>query len=409
MDDSSVTLSSSVNTPTSFIQRLRQSAAKPVSKSSSVNSKLSSSSSSTQNSFTSSSLKLSNQVNSIANETLSSASTSNQSYTIPQYRLVQLEKILSSENVDLKALRQLCWNGIPPQYRTISWQLMLGYMPTNKSRRDAAITRKRKEYADAVTMYFNVSDSDRTTQEGEIHRQILVDLPRTSPHTPLYQQAPIQRCMERILYIWSVRHPASGYVQGLDDLLTPLIYICLAPYVKDADVLRCDVASISPSILTDVEADTYWCLTKLLDSIQDHYTFSQPGLQRMVLRLEDLIHRLDNDLHSHIIEQGVQYIQFSFRWMNCLLLRELPLRTILRVWDTYLAEDQGGFENFHVYVCVVVMKTFQEKLITMDFQELLMFLQDIPTSSWTESDVEPILSQAYILSTLFENSPNHLY
>lgn len=37
-----------------------------------------------------------------------------------------------------------------------------------------------------------------------------------------------------------------------------------------------------------------------------------------------------------------------------------------------------------------------------------MFLQDLPTVDWTEDAVEPILSQAYILSTLFENSPSHL-
>jgi hypothetical protein len=51
--------------------------------------------------------------------------------------------------------------------------------------------------------------------------------------------------------------------------------------------------------------------------------------------------------------------------MNCLLLRELPLRAILRLWDTYLSEDIGGFENFHVYVCAVLLKTYKEKLMTM--------------------------------------------
>jgi len=109
------------------------------------------------------------------------------------------------------ALRKVSWNGVPIQYRTMVWQLLLGYMPTNKSRRDATLARKRKEYTDSIPMYFDVSESDRTTQEGETLRQILVDLPRTSPDTPFFQQEPVQRSMERILYIWSIRHPASGY------------------------------------------------------------------------------------------------------------------------------------------------------------------------------------------------------
>lgn len=192
------------------------------------------------------------------------------------YRITQFELILGAENVDLVALRKLSWNGVPSYFRSIVWQMLLGYLPTNKSRREQAITRKRKEYQDSIPTYFNASESDRTTQEGETRRQILVDLPRTCPDTPFFQQEPIQRAMERILYIWSIRHPASGYVQGINDLLTPLLFMCMSPFV--ADVLRIDVATLEPKVLMDVEADSYWCLSKLLDNIQDHYTFSQPGI-----------------------------------------------------------------------------------------------------------------------------------
>ena len=94
--------------------------------------------------------------------------------------------------------------------------------------------------------------------------------------------------------------------------------------------------------------------------------------------------------------------------MNCLLLRELPLRAIIRVWDTYLSEESGGFESFHVYVCAVVLKTYKDKLMPLDFQGILMFLQDMPTEEWNETDVECILSQAYILSHVFDGSPSHL-
>jgi hypothetical protein len=80
----------------------------------------------------------------------------------------------------------------------------------------------------------------------------------------------------------------------------------------------------------------------------------------------------------------------------------------MRIWDTYLSEETGGFENFHVYVCAVLLKTYKEKLMAMEFQDILMFLQELPTSSWAEEDVEPILSQAFILSTLFDGSPSHL-
>lgn len=128
----------------------------------------------------------------------------------------------------------------------------------------------------------------------------------------------------------------------------------------------------------------------------------------MILRLEDLIHRIDLELFDHFQKEDLHFMQFSFRWMNCALIRELPLKSIIRLWDTYFAEDKAGFENFHVYVCAVLLKTFRDQLLKLSFQDLIMFLQDPPTSDWGENEVEPILSQAYILSTLFDNSPSHL-
>ena len=128
----------------------------------------------------------------------------------PIYRIVQFDKILQATTVDIKALRKLSWNGVPSDYRTDVWQMLLGYLPINKERRESAIIRKRKEFQDSIPLYYSISEADRTTQEGELLRQILVDLPRTCPNTPFFHQEPIQKAMERILYIWAIRHPASG-------------------------------------------------------------------------------------------------------------------------------------------------------------------------------------------------------
>jgi hypothetical protein len=117
----------------------------------------------------------------------------------------------------------------------------------------------------------------------------------------------------------------------------------------------------------------YWCLTSILAGIQDHYTADQPGVQRMVMRLEELVKRIDGDLCEHFQEVGIQFMQFAFKWMNCLLLREFNLRCVIRLWDTYISED--GFENFHVYVCVAFLCQFSSQLQEMSFDELFHFMQ----------------------------------
>lgn len=39
----------------------------------------------------------------------------------------------------------------------------------------------------------------------------------------------------------------------------------------------------------------------------------------------------------------MEYLQFAFRWMNNLLMRELPLRCTIRLWDTYQVRRPAAF------------------------------------------------------------------
>lgn len=41
-------------------------------------------------------------------------------------------------------------------------------------------------------------------------------------------------------------------------------------------------------------------------------------------------------------------------------------------------------------------------------QEIMMFLQALPTKSWTEKDIELLLSEAFIWQSLFRGSSAHL-
>lgn len=35
-----------------------------------------------------------------------------------------------------------------------------------------------------------------------------------------------------MLYVWHMRHPASGYVQGINDVVTPFIVVFLSEYIE---------------------------------------------------------------------------------------------------------------------------------------------------------------------------------
>lgn len=317
-------------------------------------------------------------------------------------RFNRFKKVIQDPNVNLVTLKKMAWNGIPYELRPISWQLLLGYLPTNSDRRVTQLAKKRQEYLEGISQVFN------DNKEPATWHQIEIDIPRTNPHIKLYSYETTQRCLERILYLWAVRHPASGYVQGINDLATPLFQTFLSSYIEnDVDVELFDPKILPKNVLDAVEADTFWSLTKLLDGIQDNYIHAQPGIIRQVSALKDLINRIDSALYNHLEAENIEFIQFSFRWMNCLLMREVSVKNTIRMWDTYLSEV-NGFSEFHVYVCAAFLVKWSDELKNMEFQEIMMFLQSPPTKDWTEKDIELLLSEAFIWQSLYKNASAHL-
>eukprot|EP00069_Balaena_mysticetus_P007948 bmy_05870T0 len=126
-------------------------------------------------------------------------------------------------------LRKCSWPGVPREVRPVTWRLLSGYLPANTERRKLTLQRKREEYFGFIEQYY---DSRNEEHHQDTYRQIHIDIPRTNPLIPLFQQPLVQEIFERILFIWAIRHPASGYVQGINDLVTPFFVVFLSEYVE---------------------------------------------------------------------------------------------------------------------------------------------------------------------------------
>jgi hypothetical protein len=222
------------------------------------------------------------------------------------------------------------------------------------------------------------------------YKQIAVDVPRTMPEFKVFSYDFIRKMMLRVLFIWSMRHPASGYVKGID--LYTLDFT--EEFIKEN--------GINESLIFEVEADTYWCFSKMMDKVQSNYTNNQPGLQRMMTKMEEIIKLLDIDLVKHFQNNDVSFMQFSFRWMNCYLMREFQLKLIIRLWDTYFSEE-NAFNNFHLFVCACLLLNFGDKIKKLDFQETIIFLQNLPTNGWTLGDIDILIAKSYQASVMYGN------
>jgi hypothetical protein len=143
---------------------------------------------------------------------------------------------------------------------------------------------------------------------------------------------------------------------------------------------------------------------------QDNYTFAQLGIQRAVHTLGALVRRLDAPLAARMESNGVDCLQFAFRWANCLLQREFPgsRAVVARLWDAYLAEGPPGLSAFLPFLMAALLLRHREQLLQMDFQGMLLLLQHLPTAGWGEADMSELLSQAHTLRIQFAGALSHL-
>ncbi|KAL2328884.1 hypothetical protein Fmac_022311 [Flemingia macrophylla] len=149
--------------------------------------------------------------------------------------------------------------------------LMFGYAQPNSDRREGVLRRKCLEYLDCVSQNSDIPDTERSDDDVNMLRQSA-----------------------------DINWPASGYVQGINDLVTLFLVVFLSEYLEGGIVVG-----------------------------------QQPGLQ-------------------HVGDQGLEFLQFAFRGFNCLLVREVPFDILLSYkWDTvlknmYIIHNMSEYKHWSV-------------------------------------------------------------
>jgi hypothetical protein len=133
--------------------------------------------------------------------------------------------------------------------------------------------------------------------------------------------------------------------------------------------------------------DAYFALYEILgrfDRLAEPKRLSQNiGLFSMLFRLTQ------NELCNYLEEEELSINEWALSWIRNLGATCLPLDCVLRLWDTYLAGDDG-VRFLHIFFCLAILQLYSEQLMELDHTELLIFLHTLPRTS-----VDPILLHAY--------------
>lgn len=57
--------------------------------------------------------------------------------------------------------------------------------------------------------------------------------------------------------------------------------------------------------------------------------------------MKAVIEQVDAEALSHLESMDIMFMDFAYRWVACYLTREFSLYHIIRIWDTYLSEEEG--------------------------------------------------------------------
>lgn len=120
-----------------------------------------------------------------------------------------------------------------------------------------------------------------------------------------------------ILLNYAVSHPDINYIQGMSDLLAPLL-----------------------STLRD-EALSYWCFVNLME--QTLFCLAPASETRNVMEinleyLRELLKLLVPDFFSYLLSLGgdAPQLMFVHRWILLFFKREFPEADALHLWEVYI-------------------------------------------------------------------------
>ncbi|EQC36472.1 hypothetical protein SDRG_05926 [Saprolegnia diclina VS20] len=264
----------------------------------------------------------------------------------------------------IERLQELVFQGLDtdPSLRPVAWRVLLGLLGNRPAQWATDVAGKRQAY-EGLHEQFLPPPPDHA-----LFKDIQKDVART--HVQLSARG--IDWMLRILYVFAVAHPEVGYMQGMHEVLAPIIYV----FNGDASI----------EWQAHGEADAFAVFETLMQALAPLHLPSKSvptktGIQVQMTRLNMLLRQHDARLWQHLNSVALTPEYYSFRWYITLFSREFAIDETLRIWDALLA-DKKRFAFLH-YVCVAMIISHRSVLLhrEADFGSCLTVLQSEPPIS----------------------------
>uniref|UniRef100_A0A4W6CZF3 Small G protein signaling modulator 1b n=1 Tax=Lates calcarifer TaxID=8187 RepID=A0A4W6CZF3_LATCA len=154
-------------------------------------------------------------------------------------------------------------------------------------------------------------------------------------------------------YVW--QHLDTGYVQGMCDLLAPLL------------------------VILDDEVMAFSCFTELMKRMNQNFPHGG-AMDSHFANMRSLIQILDSELFE-LMQQNGDYTHFYFcyRWFLLDFKREMVYDDVFSVWETIWAAKHTSSEHFVLFIALALVEMYRDIILenNMDFTDIIKFFNEM--------------------------------
>uniref|UniRef100_UPI003AAFDBA5 TBC1 domain family member 15 isoform X1 n=1 Tax=Centroberyx gerrardi TaxID=166262 RepID=UPI003AAFDBA5 len=275
--------------------------------------------------------------------------------------------------LNVPRLKQVIFKGgLCHAVRKEAWKFLLGYFPWDSSleERKALQRAKTDEYFRMKLQWKSVSEEQerRNSRLRDYRSLIEKDVNRTDRTNRFYEgiDNPGLVLLHDILMTYCMYDFDLGYVQGMSDLLSPILYVM------------------------ENEVDAFWCFVSFMDQMHQNFEEQMQGMKTQLIQLSTLLRLLDSVFWNYLESQDSGYLYFCFRWLLIRFKRELSFQDVLRLWEVMWTGLPC--QNFHLLVCCAILDSEKHKIMEENygFNEILKHINELSM----KLDIEEILHKA---------------
>ncbi|XP_064620066.1 small G protein signaling modulator 2-like isoform X3 [Lineus longissimus] len=180
-------------------------------------------------------------------------------------------------------------------------------------------------------------------------------------------------------YVWE--HLEVGYVQGMCDLVAPLL------------------------VIFDDEALTYSCFCELMKRMSSNFPHGG-AMDTHFANMRSLIQILDSELFEHMHQNGdYTHFYFCYRWFLLDFKRELVYDDVFAVWEAIWAAKHISSQHFVLFIALALVEYYREIILdnNMDFTDIIKFFNEMAERHNAKQVLKKSRDLVYRLQDLIEN------